>query len=250
MKILISGALGRMGRAVFAAASASEDIEVAAGVDLNAKKSDLPFPVYAAFSAVKEKADVIIDFSSSSTLESLLAYAGENHIPAVLCATGYSEEQNKTVRAAAEKLPLFKSANMSVGVNLLIDLCRKAAKALPSFDVEIIEKHHNQKADAPSGTALMLADAVREVRPEDHYVYGRQGKPGKRDPKEIGIHAVRGGNIVGEHDVLFAGANETVTLSHAAASRNVFADGALKAARYLLGKGAGLYNMEMLIKEL
>ena len=139
---------------------------------------------------------------------------------------------------------------MSVGVNLLIDLCKKAAKTLPSFDVEIAEMHHNQKVDAPSGTALMLADAVKEVAPDKFYVYGREGKVGKRNEKEIGIHALRGGNVVGEHEVIFAGPNETVTLSHSAASREVFADGAVKAAMFMAGRKSGFYTMDDLIKEL
>lgn len=250
MKLLISGALGRMGRAVYQSAAAYKEIEVAAGVDINAAASDLPYPVYADFSAVKENIDVIIDFSAAANLENVLAFSAAQNVPAVLCTTGYSEEQNAEIAKAAKKTALFKSANMSVGVNLLIDLCRKAAKTLPQFDIEIIEKHHNQKIDAPSGTALMLADAIREVKTDAFYVYGREGKTGKRDKKEIGIHAVRGGNIVGEHDVMFCGANETITLSHAAASRSVFADGALNAALFLKGKPAGLYNMEQLIREL
>ncbi len=250
MKILISGALGRMGRAVFQASAAYDRITVACGVDINAAASDLPFPVYPDFASVREHVDVIIDFSSASNLDSLLAYAESKAVPAVLCTTGYSAEQTEKIKEASSRIALFKSANMSVGVNLLIDLCRKAAKSLPHFDVEIIEKHHNQKADAPSGTALMLADAIREIRNDAFYVYGREGKPGKRNPNEIGIHAVRGGNIVGEHDVLFCGPNETLTLSHAAASRGVFADGAVNAALFLQGKPAGLYNMEQLIKDL
>lgn len=250
MKLLISGALGRMGRAVFQAAQTYENVTVAAGVDLNAAASDLSYPVYPDFHSVPEKPDVIIDFSAAANLSGLLNYAVANAVPAVICSTGYDAAQIKTIGEAAEKVALFKSANMSVGVNLLTDLCRKAAKALPSFDIEIIEKHHNQKADAPSGTALMLADAIREIRSDAFYVYGREGRPGKRDTKEIGIHAVRGGNIVGEHDVLFAGPNETITLSHSAASRAVFADGALKAALFLQGRKPGLYDMEQLIKEL
>ncbi len=250
MKLLISGALGRMGRAVYQSATSYKNVETAAGVDLNAAASDLPYPVYADFSAVKENIDVIIDFSAAANLENILSYAVEHGVPAVLCTTGYSPAQTEEIAKAAEKVALFKSANMSVGVNLLLELSRKAAKALPNFDIEIIEKHHNQKIDAPSGTALMLADGIREVKTDAFYVYGREGKPGKRDAREIGIHAVRGGNIVGEHDVLFCGPNETVTLSHAAASRSVFADGALKAALFLQGRKAGLYNMQQLIEEL
>lgn len=249
MNILISGALGRMGRAVYRAAQ-NCGVNVVAGVDLNSDLSDLNYPVYKDFASVKENADVIIDFSSPTTLDSLLTFSESRQIPAVLCATGYSEEQLKKIAAASEKTAIFRSANMSVGVNLLIDLCRKAAKTLSSFDVEIAEMHHNQKVDAPSGTALMLADAIKDVAPDKYYVYGREGKVGKRDQKEIGIHALRGGNVVGEHEVIFAGPNEVVKLSHSAASREVFADGALKAAAFMLGKKRGAYNMDDYIKTL
>lgn len=249
MKIIISGALGRMGRAVCRTAEAN-GIEIAAGVDLNAASSDLSYPVYKDFAGVKESADVVIDFSSPLNLDNLLAYTAKTGIPAVLCATGYTPEQLKRIDAASESSAIFRSANMSVGVNLLIDLCKKAAKTLPSFDVEIVEMHHNQKVDAPSGTALMLADAVKEVAPDKFYVYGREGKVGKRNEKEIGIHALRGGNVVGEHEVIFAGPNETVTLSHSAASREVFADGAVKAAMFMAGRKSGFYTMDDLIKEL
>ncbi len=249
MNILISGALGRMGRAVYRAAKAN-GVNVVAGVDLNADLSDLDYPVYKDFASVKEEADVIIDFSSPTTLDSLLSFAESKQIPAVLCATGYTAEQLNKIAAATEKTAIFRSANMSVGVNLVIDLCKKAAKTLPSFDVEIVEMHHNQKVDAPSGTALMLADAIKEVDPEKYYVYGREGRVGKRNEKEIGIHALRGGNVVGEHEVIFAGANEVVKLSHSAASREVFADGAIKAAAFMLGKKRGAYNMDDYIKTL
>ena len=165
----------------------------------------------------------------------------------MLCATGYTEEHVQKVKVASEKVALFRSGNMSLGVNALLDLVKKAAAALGGFDVEIIEKHHNQKVDAPSGTALMLADAVKEVQTDKFYTYGREGMCGKRDKNEIGIHAVRGGGIVGEHDVIFASGFETVTLSHQATDRSVFADGAIKAAEYIVNKKSGLYNMSDVI---
>ena len=247
IKILISGALGRMGKKVYEACSENDKVTVVCGVDIT-EKTDGAFPVYASFESVKEKPDVIIDFSSPAALDSILNYAAANCCPAVLCATGYSDEQIAQIKKASEKTAIFRSANMSLGVNVLINLVKKAALLLEGFDIEIIEKHHNKKVDAPSGTALMLADAIKEELPEKFYIYGREGKVGKRNKDEIGIHAVRGGNIVGEHEVLFAGANETLTFSHSAADRSVFADGAVKAAVFMYGKKNGLYNMSNLVE--
>lgn len=244
MKLLISGALGKMGRAVYESASRNENIEIVAGVDIFAEKSNLPYPVFSCFEKVDCIPDCIVDFSSPDTLESLLNFSKKHGIPAVLCSTGYSSEQINLIKKHSETCAVFKSANMSLGVNVLVNLCKKAAEALGGFDVEIIEKHHNQKVDAPSGTALMLADGVKEVSPEKYYVYGREGKPGKRDEKEIGIHAIRGGNIVGEHEVIFAGINETITLKHEATSRSVFAEGAVKASLYVSKKQSGMYDMQ------
>jgi 4-hydroxy-tetrahydrodipicolinate reductase len=185
----------------------------------------------------------VVDFSSPVCLDGILEYCVKNSIPAVLCSTGYSNEDIQKINDASKKIAVFRSGNMSLGVNLLVDLVKKAAATLFGFDVEIIEKHHNQKVDAPSGTALMLADAVKEVHTDKHYIYGREGIVGKRDKNEIGIHAVRGGTIVGEHDVIFAGNYETVTLSHQATDRSVFANGAVAAAKYIAGKTSGLFNM-------
>lgn len=247
INVLISGALGRMGKKVFEAATLNENVKAVCGVDLKEDFSLSDFPVYASFDDVKEKVDVLIDFSAPANLDKILEYVLKNNIPAVLCATGYTEEHVQKVKSASEKIAVFRSGNMSLGVNVLIDLVKKAAAALGGFDVEIIEKHHNQKVDAPSGTALMLADAVKDVAPEKYYTYGREGIVGKRDKNEIGIHAVRGGNIVGEHDVIFAGNFETVTISHQATDRSVFAEGAIKAAIYLHDKKFGLYNMNDVI---
>ena len=189
----------------------------------------------------------MVDFSAPANLDRILSFCLSKNIPAVLCATGYTEEQVAKVKSASDKIAVFRSGNMSLGVNVLIDLVKKAAAALDNFDVEIIEKHHNQKVDSPSGTALMLADGVKEVQSDKYYTYGREGIVGKRDKKEIGIHAVRGGNIVGEHDVIFAGNFETVTISHQATDRSVFAEGAVKAAIYIKGKKSGLFNMSDVI---
>ncbi len=246
INVLISGALGRMGKKVFEACQDNTSINVVCGIDY--KDSDeLKFPVYDSYAKVQDKIDVIIDFSSPAALNSLLTFATENKVNAVLCSTGYTEQDLKAIDQASNNIAVFRSANMSLGVNVLISLVKKAAEQLGGFDVEIIEKHHNQKKDAPSGTALMLADAVKEIATEKYYTYGREGICGKRDPLEIGIHAIRGGNIVGEHDVLFAGVNETVTLSHTATDRSVFANGAVTAAIYLATKQNGLYNMQDLV---
>ena len=244
INVLISGALGRMGKKVYEACINSNELLPVCGVDRFCDNSKPNFPIYDGYDKVKEKVDVIIDFSAPATLPSILDYAIKNGTPAVLCATGYSETDVANVNEASKKVALFRSANMSLGVNVLIDLVKKASAVLgANFDIEIIEKHHNQKVDSPSGTALMLADGVKEVLPEKFYLYGREGMVGKRDKNEIGIHAVRGGNIVGEHDVIFAGENETVTLSHHAQDRGVFANGAVAAAKFIADKKNGLYNM-------
>ncbi len=247
INVLISGANGRMGKKVEEALLSNDRAQAVCGVDVNINTTPDHFPIYSSFKSVKEKVDVIVDFSAPSNLDNILAFAKENSIPAVLCATGYSEEDIKKIKEASEHIAIFRSGNMSLGVNLLIDLVKKTASTLYGFDVEIIEKHHNQKVDAPSGTALMLADAVKETDNDKFYNYGREGICGKRDKKEIGIHAVRGGTIVGEHDVIFAGNYETVTLSHQATDRSVFANGAVSASIYLAGKKSGLYNMSDVI---
>lgn len=249
VNILISGANGRMGKKVFEACQ-TVGVNAVCGIDIKEDFSNPNFPIYASFSAVKESVDVVIDFSSPVALDSILAFITSTSTPAVLCATGYSKEDLDKITAASQKVAIFRSANMSLGANVLIELVKKAAALLADFDMEVIEKHHNQKVDAPSGTALMIADAIKEVLPEKFYLYGREGKVGKRTKDEIGIHAVRGGNIVGEHDALFAGLNETVTLSHQATDRSVFAIGAVKAAIFLKGKSAGKYDMQDLISKI
>lgn len=247
INVLISGALGRMGKKVFESCENSPAVKAVCGVDIVENFSNPDFPVYSSFNLVKEKIDVVVDFSSPLNLDNILSYCLSNGIPAVLCATGYKDEHVEKVNRASEKIAVFRSGNMSLGVNVLIDLVKKAAAALEGFDVEIIEKHHNQKVDSPSGTALMLADGVKDVQTEKYYTYGREGIVGKRDKNEIGIHAVRGGNIVGEHDVIFAGNFETITISHQATDRSVFAEGAVKAIIYIKDKKNGLYNMKDVI---
>ena len=236
VKVLINGALGKMGKKVFEACASEDNVVAVCGVDRFCDFSNEKFPVYDSFESVKEDVDVVIDFSAPVTLKGLLDFCLNKNVNAVLCTTGYTEEDLSSIKNASEKMAIFRSANMSLGVNVLIDLVKKATVALAGYDIEIIEKHHNQKVDAPSGTALMLADAVKEVQTDKYYTYGREGMVGKRNYKEIGIHAIRGGNIVGEHDVLFAGNFETVTLSHQATDRSVFASGAVNAAIYLSNK--------------
>ena len=248
-KLLISGASGKMGQKVLSALKGDNDLLPTCGVSIEEDFSNPNFPIYKSFLDVKEKVDVIIDFSSAVVVDELLSFAVNTKTPVVICSTGLSEKQIENINNASKNIAIFRSANMSLGVNVLIKAVELVTKALGGFDVEIIEKHHNQKVDAPSGTALMLADAVKKVLPENYYVYGREGVTGKRDKKEIGIHAIRGGNIVGEHDVIYAGENETVTLSHLASDRSVFANGAIAAAKFLVMKKKGLYNMNDLLSE-
>ncbi len=240
-----------MGQAIIRAAD-SNFFRIVAGIDINAD-SIAPvcnFPVYQSISDFPGKADVIIDFSHHTSLPALAGYAEKSGTPLVVATTGHTEEEREIMLSVSKKVALFSSGNMSIGINLLIELCRTASRALgESFDIEIIEKHHNQKLDAPSGTALMLANALKEEREATDYVYDRHSVRKARAKEEIGIHSIRGGTIVGEHEVIFAGNNELISLSHTAMSREIFANGALKAAAYLKEKPAGLYNMSDLIKD-
>lgn len=250
--ILLSGANGKMGQAVTRVAAENDSVKIVAGYDINtAQNAD--FPVYDKLSDIKNIKDIdaIIDFSHPAMFSSLLDFAKTNNIPVVFCTTGLSEEQLSSMKAASKSTPVFFSANMSIGVNLLIDLVTKAANILQdNFDIEIIEKHHNQKLDAPSGTALAIADAIADtVSYNAEYVYDRHSVRKKRDKAEIGIHAVRGGTIVGEHDVIFAGNDEVIEIKHSAASKEVFAVGAVKAAVFMKSKPAGMYAMKDLIEQ-
>lgn len=243
LKLLISGALGHVGKKISAVCENSEDFKVVCGVDR--LSGDEKFPIFSDFNDVNIIPDMIIDFSNPSVLEGLLSFALKNRIPAVIATTGYSAEQTQKIKSASKEIPVFFTANMSLGVNLLCSLAKKASAVLgDGFDVEIIEKHHNQKLDAPSGTALMLANAVNDVNENKYtYEYDRHSKRAKRSQNEIGIHSVRGGTIVGEHEVIFAGSDEVITLSHSAFSKEVFVSGALKAALFLKDKENGLYDM-------
>ena len=245
--ILLSGCGGRMGEAVRKLISERDDATVIAGIDVN-PASVSGFPVYQSITEFSGKADVIVDFSHHTALPSLLDYAVKTGTPLVVCTTGHTDGELNAMRAAADKVAVFFSGNMSIGINLLMELCRRASAVLgTSFDVEIVEKHHNKKLDAPSGTALMLADAIKDTREKSEYVYDRHSVRRQRSSDEIGIHSVRGGTIVGEHEVIFAGNNEVITISHTAMSREIFAAGAVRAASFLVGKPAGMYNMSDVI---
>jgi len=248
-QIILSGCTGHMGKTIRDCVSQRETCEIVAGFGIG--EHDCSFPVYETPSQCREQGDVIVDFSNPALLTSLLSFAVEKKLPIVLCTTGFSKEQIAQIHEASKEIPVFFSANMSLGINLLAELAKKAAKILsPTFDIEIIEKHHNQKIDAPSGTALMLADAINEtLGGADHYVYDRHSIRQKREKTEIGIHSVRGGTIVGEHEILFAGNNETLSLTHTATSKAVFAEGAVNAALFLTNRAPGLYNMKDMIEE-
>ncbi|MDY3215088.1 MAG: 4-hydroxy-tetrahydrodipicolinate reductase [Ruminococcus sp.] len=246
--IAICGANGKMGKTIYNCISAREDCKVIAGIDINTEQY-ADFPIIDSPSKLPEKPDVIIDYSNPASLDGLLEYCLSTGTPIVLATTGYSDEQINKIKSAAEQIPVFFTFNMSLGINLLVQLAKKAASVLgDQFDIEIVEKHHNQKIDAPSGTAIMLANAINETLDNKyHYVYDRHSQRKKRDKNEIGMHAIRGGTIVGEHDVIFAGHDEVITLSHSAASKSVFAEGSINAAVYLSDKSAGLYDMSSLV---
>ncbi len=243
--IIMHGCNGRMGQMIAGIVEKDADAQIVAGIDV-VDFGKNAFPVYASIDECDKKADVIIDFASAKAVDGLLAYCERTGTPCVLCTTGLSEEQIKKVEETSKKVAILKSANMSLGVNMLLKILKDAAAVLApaGFDIEIVEKHHNQKLDAPSGTALALADSINEVFDNEYeYVYDRSTRREKRPEKEIGISAVRGGTIVGEHDVIFAGTDEVITFSHTAYSRAVFGKGAIVAAKFLSGKEAGFYTM-------
>ena len=244
-RIIMHGCNGHMGRVITDLVSKDDDIEIVAGID-PFDDGHNTYPVFASIKDCDVKADAVIDFASAKAEDALLDYCVEKQIPVVVCTTGLSKEQLDKVRESACKVAVLKSANMSLGINTLFKLLQDAAKVfIPSgYDVEIVERHHNQKLDAPSGTALALADSINdEMGGQYEYVYDRSKVRQKRDKKELGISAVRGGTIVGEHDVIFAGTDEVVTFSHTAYSRAVFAKGSVTAAKFIKGKAAGLYDM-------
>ena len=249
MNILINGIMGFMGREVYKLCEIGYlGAKFAAGVDVNAPIGTELNYYRNVKEADAELVDCIIDFSIHTATEELLSFAKEKKLPIVLATTGHTDAEIGLIKKASEDTAIFYSANMSVGVALLLELCKTAVVAMPTAEIEIIEKHHTRKIDAPSGTAFMLADMIREVRTDAYTVLGRHGQ-GKRDKNEIGIHAVRCGNTVGEHEVIIATENQTVTLCHRAHSRTLFAEGAILAAKFLLGKKNGLYDMKSLLSE-
>lgn len=245
MNVILNGANGRMGKEVLAAIEKDENLGIIGAIDpgyelVNAVQMT-DFPIY------DIGADVIIDFSHHSAIGAVAEYAEKFNVPVVLCTTGQTDEEMARINELAKKVPVFFSANMSMGVALLCELAKKSASVFPDADIEIIEKHHSAKLDAPSGTALMLANAIKAVRENLTFMLGRSGRRA-REKNEIGIHAVRAGSIVGEHEVIVATKNEIITVSHSAMSRSVFADGAIAAAKWVCDKGAGLYAMQDMIK--
>ncbi len=248
VKIIVHGYVGKMGKVICDLVKQRTDCEVVAGIDM--ASTSMPFPTFTEIDSCDMPADVIIDFSTAVAVPRLINYAVKKKLPIVVCTTGFSEEILEQVKQASTEIPIFRSANMSIGINLIAGLLQKASKILheASFDIEIIEKHHNQKIDAPSGTALILADSINNsLNNQLNYVYDRSKVNEKRNNKELGIHTIRGGTIVGEHSVIFAGKDEVVEFTHIAHSKEVFAIGAISAAKFLVGKDAGLYNMNDLL---
>ncbi|MBO5247429.1 MAG: 4-hydroxy-tetrahydrodipicolinate reductase [Eubacterium sp.] len=250
-RAIMHGCNGRMGQMIVGLCENDPDITIVAGIDTYTEQKN-DFPVFGDLASCDVEADVVIDFSNASAADTLLDWCVEKQMPVVLCATGLTQVQLRKVEEASKKVAVLKSANMSLGVNTLMDILKKAVKvfAPAGFDVEIVEKHHNQKLDAPSGTALALADALNDAMDGQYeYVYDRSDRRQKRDARELGISAVRGGTIVGEHEVIFAGPDEVIEFKHTAYSRAVFGKGAIEAAKYLNGKAAGYYDMQDVIAE-
>lgn len=247
LRIILSGCCGKMGKVLNDIVKNDESCKIVAGVDPVNTAYD-GFPVFDKFDNLPN-ADVIVDFSNPSALDGMLTYAAKNKLPCVIATTGYSEQEIKKIQTASTLIPIFFTSNLSLGINLLVSLSKKAAEILGGdFDVEIIEKHHNQKIDAPSGTAIMLANAINETMDNKMiYEYDRHAKRAKRSKNEIGMHSVRGGTIVGEHEIIFAGNDEVVSLKHQAFSKSVFVAGALKAAKFIHNKPAAMYDMNDLI---
>jgi len=247
-RIIMHGANGRMGKVITGLVAADPDAEIVAGVDI--APGDATYPIYTSLSDVKEEADVIIDFSNAKIVDQLLETAAERNLPVVLCTTGLSEDQLANVRKKSQQIPILKSGNMSLGINTLTSLLKDATRVFgdAGFDIEIVERHHNQKLDAPSGTAIMLADAINEAAGGKYeYIYDRSQRREKRDKKALGISAVRGGTIPGTHEIIFAGPDEVIELRHIAYSRSIFGNGAISAAKYLAGREPGLYDMNDVI---
>lgn len=251
IKIIMHGCNGHMGQVITDIAKEDTEVEIVAGIDLFPDACSNPYPVFASLTDCIVDADVIIDFSNSKAVDALMEYSVAKQLPVVLCSTGLDDRQLQLVEESSKKVAILRSANMSLGINTILKLAAAAAKVLADtgFDIEIVEKHHNQKLDAPSGTALALADAMNEaLHQEYHYVYDRTQKREKRQSKEIGIQAVRGGNIVGEHEIFFCGTDEVIEIKHTAYSKAIFAKGSIQAAKFLAGKKPGFYHMNDVIE--
>jgi len=252
-RIILSGCMGKMGRVVHSLVDSDPAYEIAAGVDIASSTSGFTFPVYPSITVCEMPADAVIDFSGISSIPGLLEFGVKRQVPLVICTTGLTDGMKSDVLEASGEVAIFQSANMSLGINLIENMVKKAAKLLygSHFDIEIIEKHHNQKIDAPSGTALLLADSINgALGGQLEYVYNRNEVRRKRSRNELGLHSLRGGTIVGDHSVVFAGIDETIELSHTALSKEIFAVGAIKAAAFIKDKGPGMYTMQDLIEEL
>ncbi len=246
LRVIISGYSGSMGKVLTKCVNEDSELEIVCGVSRD--EIDVPFKTYNKMSEVEENADVIIDFSHHSTIDDVLGYATKTKTPLVIATTGFNEEELNRIEDASKIIPIFHSSNMSLGVNVLVKLVKEAAKALNGFDIEIIEKHHNKKLDSPSGSAVMIANGVKEVLPDSEFIYGRHGRSDKRNTTEVGIHAIRGGTIVGEHTTIFAGHDEIVEIKHTAQSKDIFAQGSIAAAKFLVKQEPGYYNMNDMLK--
>lgn len=247
LRVIVNGSLGKMGKVLTRCIKEDKELELICGVSLNTGENT-DYKLYSKMSDINEKCDVVIDFSNPLALNDVLEYCTNNKTPLVIATTGYNEEELNKIKDASKIIPIFHSSNMSLGVNVLLKLVKEASKLLNGFDIEIIEKHHNKKVDAPSGTALMIANAIKEVIPSINYNYGRFGRDAKRLENEIGIHAVRGGTIVGEHTAIFAGLDDIIEIKHTAQSKDIFANGSITAAKYLVKQSAGYYNMDDMLR--
>ena len=245
LRVIINGYSGSMGKVLTKCVNEDSELQLVCGVSRD--ELEVPFKTYFKMSDVSETADVIIDFSHHSTINDTLSYATKTKTPLVIATTGFNEDELGRIKEASTIAPIFHSSNMSLGVNVLVKLVKEAAKALNEFDIEIIEKHHNKKLDSPSGTAIMIANGIKDDLPGSECIYGRYGRSEKRKPTEVGIHAIRGGTIVGEHTTIFAGHDEVVEIKHTAQSKDIFAKGAIAAAKFLVNQEAGYYNMNNML---
>ena len=246
LKVIVNGCLGKMGKVLTRCVKDDNELELVCGVSFNPTETT-DYKIYSTMNDIEESADVIIDFSHHSALDDLLSYALKTKTPLVIATTGYNDNELDKIKEASKTIPIFLSYNMSLGINVLLKLVKESTKILEGFDIEVVEKHHNKKFDAPSGTAVMIANAIKEVIPNLEYNYGRYGRDAKRKENEVGIHAIRGGTIVGEHNIIFAGHDEIVELKHTAQSKDIFAKGSIAAAKYLINQNPGYYNMDNML---